>query len=111
MEFPFTQDEWKEILTLLYKRAAVDHQFHILCIRDARSAIKLVCGKELPKSVHVRFEPQKSDEIILVLPRENKVLFHELSDNDLEDIAEAMASVCIPFAQTLEIQHQTRGYT
>lgn len=111
MEFPFTQDEWKDILTHLYKRAAADHQFHVLCTRDAHAAIKLVCGKELPKNVQIRFEPQKPNEIVLVLPQENKVLLHELSDQDLEDIAEAMASVCIPFAQTLEIQHQPRGYS
>lgn len=111
MEFPFTQDEWKEILSKLYKRAAVDHQFHVLCTRDAQSAIKLICGKDLPNGIHIRFEPQLSDEIVLVLPRENKVLFHELSDHDLEDIADAMANVCIPFAQTLEIQYQPRGYT
>ncbi|MCH9625655.1 MAG: hypothetical protein S4CHLAM123_08330 [Chlamydiales bacterium] len=111
MNFPFTQDEWKEILQLVYKRASNDHQFHVLCERDAHAAIKLVCGKQIPKGIHIRFEPQKSDELVLILPQENKVLLHNLSDHDLDDIAESMANVCIPFAQTLEIQHQPRGYS
>jgi hypothetical protein len=103
MQFPFSQDEWKEILTHLYKRAAVDHQFHVLCTRDGRAAIKLICGYEIPKHVHVRFEPQHSDEIVLVLPKENKELFHELSDGALEEIAAGMAKVCVPFSTTLEM--------
>ena len=110
MEFPFTQEEWREILSLLYKRAAVDHQFHVLCTRDAHTAIKLICGKELPKNIHIRFEEQQPDETVLVLPRENKVLFRELKDHDLEEIARGMAAVCLPFAgTTAEITHDTRS--
>lgn len=108
MEFPFTQEEWKEILSLLYKRAATDHQFHTLCSRDAHAAIKLICGKEIPKDVKIRFEPQQADEIVLVLPMENKLLFRELSEKDFTEIAQGMASVCVPFAQTLAIQYQPR---
>jgi hypothetical protein len=110
MEFPFTQQQWKEILTRLYKRAAVDHQFHVLCTRDSHAAIKLICGYEIPRSVGVRFEPQHSDEIILVLPKENKDLFNELSDHDLEEIAEGMARICIPFTHALESQPQPRAH-
>ncbi len=78
MDFPFTQEEWKEVLTRLYKRAAVDHQFHVLCTRDSHAAIKLICGEEIPKSVHIRFEEQQSDETLLRVRRvsdgENSVL-------------------------------------
>jgi len=102
MDFPFTQQEWKEILFRLYKRAATDHPFHVLCTRDAHAAIKLICGKEIPKNVGVRFEPQHTDEIILVLPKENKDLFHELTDHAFEKIAEGMANVCVSLSQTLE---------
>lgn len=100
MEYPFTQEEWKEVLTKLYKRAATDHQFHVLCTRDAHAAIQLICGKNIPKDVKIRFEPQQADEIVLVLPQENKVLFHELSDRNLEEIARGMAAVCAPFIET-----------
>jgi hypothetical protein len=110
MEFPFTQQEWKEILARLYKRAASDHQFHILCTRDAHSAIKLICGHEIPKNIGIRFEPQHSDELILVLPKENKELFHPLSEHDLEEIAEGMAHVCLPLTHTLEAQLPPRGH-
>jgi hypothetical protein len=102
MEFPFSQEEWREILTRLYKRASVDHQFHVLCTRDGHAAIKLVCGFEIPKHIGIRFEPQHSDELVLVLPKENKDLFHELNDEALEQIAAGMAQVCIPFSKTLE---------
>lgn len=114
MEFPFTQQEWKDILTRLYKRAAVDHQFHVLCMRDSHTAIKMICGKELPKEYKIRFEQQQPDEVVLILPLENKVLFRELSEQDLEEIARGMASVCLPFgSQTPAITQQktTRGYT
>lgn len=104
MEFPFNQSEWKEILTVLYKRAAVDHQFHILCQRDSHAAIKLVCGKEIPSEVQIRFEPQQADEVILILPLENKLLFKALSDKDLENIASGMATVCAPLSQ-ISTQH------
>ncbi|MFZ0566242.1 MAG: hypothetical protein WAM28_08675 [Chlamydiales bacterium] len=108
MEFPFTQEEWRAVLAKLYKRAAVDHQFHVLCTRDSHAAIKLICGKEIPKSIRIRFEQQQPDETVLVLPRENKVLFHELSDQDLEEIARGMAVVCLPFSHsTAEIQHKS----
>ena len=113
MEFPFNQEEWREILTRLYKRAAVDHQFHVLCARDSHAAIKLICGKEIPKAFKIRFEEQRPDEVVLVLPLENKVLFRELSEKDLEEIATGMASVCVPFGHHLmEIAQQSpRGYT
>lgn len=113
MQFPFTQEEWKEILIRLYKRAAVDHQFHTLCLRDTHTAIKMICGKEIPKQFHIRFEEQKADEVVLVLPLENKVLFRELSEHDLEEVARGMAMVCVPFGHTMAITHQQspRGYT
>jgi hypothetical protein len=100
MELPFTQQEWKEILTHLYKRAASDHQFHVLCTRDAHAAIKLICGKEIPKSVKIRFALQQPDEMIFVLPTENKILSRELSDKDLEQIGIGMALVCAPFTHS-----------
>ena len=102
MKFPFTQDQWKEILTHLYKRAAVDHQFHVLCTRDSHAAIKLVCGHDIPREVAIRFEPQHHDEIVLVLPKENKELFHELSDHDLSEIAEGMSKVSVALSHTLQ---------
>jgi hypothetical protein len=108
MGFPFTQSEWKEILTLLYKRAAVDHQFHILCTRDAHAAIKLICGKEIPKHIHIRFEPLQPDEIVLVLPRESHDQLRRLSDKDLETIANGMATICVPISQTLPIHQPGR---
>jgi len=101
MEFPFIQEEWKEILTHLYKRAAIDHQFHTLCMRDSHAAIKIISGKEIPKNYRIRFEEQHSDEVVLILPLENKVLFQELTEQELEVIAAGMASVCAPFG------HQT----
>ncbi len=107
MEFPFTQQEWKEILSRLYKRAASDHQFHTLCLRDSHTAIKMICGKELPKHFRIRFAEQHPDEVVLILPLENKVLFRELSDADLEEIAKGMAMVCLPFgSQAMEITQQ-----
>jgi len=114
MDFPFTQEEWKEILIRLYKRAAVDHQFHILCMRDSHSAIKMICGKEIPKNYRVRFEEQHPDEVVLILPLENKVLFRELSEKDLEEVARGMATVCVPFghqAMAITQQQNPRGYT
>jgi len=105
MEFPFSQQEWKEILTRLYKRAAVDHQFHVLCTRDGSAAIKLICGYEVPKHVGIRFEPQHTDEIVLVLPKENRELFHALNEEALENIAAGMAQVCVPFSKTMESHH------
>ncbi|NGX61622.1 MAG: hypothetical protein K940chlam9_01109 [Chlamydiae bacterium] len=113
MEFPFSQEEWQEILTRLYKRAAVDHQFHVLCTRDSHAAIKMISGREIPKHFTIRFEEQKPDEIVLVLPLENKVLFRELGEQDLEEIARGMAAVCVPFAQSLAITQKTtpRGYS
>lgn len=103
MQFPFTQQEWKEILTRLYARAAVDHQFHVLCTRDSHAAIKLICGYEIPKHVGIRFEPQHSDEIVLVLPRENKELFNELTDKEFSQVAEGMSQVCVCLTQTMEV--------
>lgn len=113
MEFPFSQEEWQEILTRLYKRAAVDHQFHVLCTRDSHAAIKMICGKEIPKDYQIRFEEQKQDEVVLILPFENKVLFRELTEEDLEEIARGMATVCLPFGkQALSLtQKKQRGYT
>jgi hypothetical protein len=102
MEFPFSKEEWSEILERLYKRAASDHQFHVLCTRDAHSAIKLICGRDIPKNVGLRFEPQHTDELVMVLPRENKDLFHPLSDEDLRKIAEGMSSVTTALAKALE---------
>ena len=111
MESPFSQQEWKEILTRLYKRAAVDHQFHVLCTRDGHSAVKLICGYEIPKHVGIRFEPQHTDEIVLVLPKENKDLFHPLSEKALEEFAAGMAQVCVPFTQALELHPAPRTYS
>lgn len=114
MEFPFTQEEWKEILTRLYKRAAVDHQFHVLCMRDSHAAVKMICGKEIPKHFKIRFEEQHPDEVVLILPLENKVLFRELSEQDLEEIARGMASVCVPFgnhSMAITQKKAPRGYT
>lgn len=111
MEFPLSQKEWKDILSKLYKRAAVDHQFHVLCTRDGHAAIKLICGYEIPKNVGIRFEPQHTDELVLVLPKENKDLFHELSDHDLEEIAEGMARVCTAFTHTLEAHPSARVHS
>lgn len=103
MKFPFTQQEWQEILTRLYKRAAVDHPFHVLCTRDAHAAIKLICGQEIPKNIGIRFEPQHSDEIVCTLPKENKELFNPLSDKDLEKIAQGSSLICDTLAQTLDL--------
>jgi hypothetical protein len=100
MEYPFNQSTWKEILTVLYHRAAADHQFHVLCQRDPHAAIKLVCGKEVPSDVTLRFEPQQSEEILLILPPENKELFKPLSDKDLESFATAMATITSLLFQT-----------
>lgn len=114
MEFPFTQHEWKEILTRLYKRAAVDHQFHVLCTRDSHAAVKMICGKEIPKQFKIRFEQQQPDEVVLILPLENKVLFRELSEQDLEEVARGMATVCVPFgnhSMAITQQKSQRGYT
>jgi hypothetical protein len=38
----------------------------------------------------------------MVLPRENKDLFHPLSDEDLRKIAEGMSSVTTALAKALE---------
>jgi hypothetical protein len=114
MEFPFTQHEWKEILIRLYKRAAVDHQFHVLCTRNSHAAIKMICGKEIPKQFKIRFEQQQPDEVVLILPLENKVLFRELSEQDLEEVARGMATVCVPFgnhSMAITQQKGQRGYT
>lgn len=109
MQFPFSQQEWKEILTRLYQRAAVDHQFHVLCTRDGHSAIKLICGYEIPKNVGIRFEPQHSDEMVLLLPKENKELFHPLSEQALGEIAAGMAQICVPLSKTIEHQPASHG--
>lgn len=97
MEFPFSYDEWKTILTHLYKRASWDHQFHVLCLRDPRAAIKLVSGKDLPKHYDIHIQEQPSDGIVIILPKENKLLLKELSDHDLEEMASRMAAVSSPF--------------
>jgi hypothetical protein len=107
MEFPFNQTEWKEILSKLYKRAAKDHPFHVLCTRDAHAAIKMICGQEIPKNFKIRFEPQQNEEIVLLLPKENKGLSRELSESELDEIATGMSCICAAFAQTLELQNQT----
>ncbi len=103
MEFPFDQAEWKQILTIVYERAAVDHQFHVLCQRDPHAAIKLVCGKEIPATIHLRFESQKAEEMVLILPPENKLLFKPFTEKELAEIAAGMATVC---AQLLSSQHR-----
>lgn len=96
MEFPFTREEWEEILIHLYKRASIDHQFHLLCIQDSHMAIKLISGKEIPSHFKIRFETQHPHEMILILPLENKVLLRELSDQDLERLARGMATASLP---------------
>lgn len=98
MEFPFSEQEWKKILTHLYKRAAQDHQFHVLCLRDPHAAIKLVSGKEIPKHFKVYIYEQPTDGMVLILPKENKLLLQMHSDKELEEMAARMAAVSTPFA-------------
>lgn len=98
MEFPFSEQEWKKILTHLYKRAAQDHQFHVLCLRDPLAAIKLVSGKEIPKHFKIYIYEQPTDGMVLILPKENKLLLQELSDKEIEEMAARMAAVSAPLA-------------
>ena len=102
MEYPFNRQQWKEILARLYKRASVDHQFHVLCTRDAHAAIKLICGHDIPKNIGVRFEPQHTDEIVLVLPKEYKEQLHPFHEKDFDHLAEGMAAVCQTFSSVQE---------
>jgi len=85
-----TQKEWKDILAKVYKRAAIDHDFYELCLRDAHEAIKQASGKDLPRSQKIRFVDE-TEELVFMLPEENKNRNKKLSDSELEALAGGMS--------------------
>jgi hypothetical protein len=84
------QKEWKEILTKVFKRAATDHEFHALCLSNAREAIKQVSGKEVPEELRIRFVDQ-TDEIVFMLPAVDIKKGEQLSPEQLEMLAGGMS--------------------
>lgn len=77
------QKEWKEILSKVFKRAATDEQFRQLCLKDPHTAIKQVSGKDIPKSINIRFVDQ-TEGLVLTLPAKGA---EELTDAQLEALA------------------------
>lgn len=102
MHLPFSEDEWKKILRNIYKRAASDHQFHILCQKDAHSAVKQVSGKEIPRSFKIRFVDE-SEELCIMLPSESRHRPHPLSDHELEALADKMVGTALFDLQEVSI--------
>lgn len=89
-QITFTQSEWKEVLSKVYRRAAMDPEFHALCLRDPHAAIKQATGKDLSKGIKIRFMDE-SEEIIFMLPAENRNRVEPLIDSQLEELAEGMS--------------------
>ena len=82
----WTNEEAKNALDTIRKKALTDEVFFELCIKNPKKAVKEVAGKDVPDNFKIKFIENKADEMIVVLPTPVKKNT-ELSDNELESVA------------------------
>jgi hypothetical protein len=70
----------------VYAKASADPVFRQLCLSDAKAAIKVATGLEMPAWVKVRFVDGNDAHFTFVLP-DTKAASGELMDEDLEQVS------------------------
>ncbi len=82
----WTNEEAKNALETIKKKALTDEVFFELCLKDPEKAVKEIAGKDAPDNFKIKFIENKADEMIVVLPTPVKKNA-ELSDDELESVA------------------------
>jgi hypothetical protein len=94
-----SQKDWEEILGKVYKRAALDHDFHQTCLTDAHFAIHEATGIKLSNELKIRFV-EENDQFVLSLPPfvekgQKQETITNLNEDQLERIAEKMSRMLV----------------
>jgi len=80
----WTNEEVQDMLSKVFRRAAVDPAFRALALRDAAAAIREVTSKPLPASIVYKFVDNSGTTKTIPLP---DLASDDLADSELENVA------------------------